>query len=97
MIPGERDRREHLVSAVDGFYMGRSRSVNFLRVRAVLVAAALAHRFAAEMDLVGAVQQSVEDGVGQRRVTDVVMPMFERQLAGDERGADADAIVEQFE
>src|SRR6266508_1636828 len=49
------------------------------------------------MDLVSVVQEPVEDGVGERRIADVVVPMIERQLAGEKGGASADAVVEQFE
>ena len=56
-----------------------------------------AHRFSLEMDFVGVVQEPVEDRVGKRGIADVVVPEFERKLAGDESGASADAVVEQFE
>ena len=49
------------------------------------------------MELVGAVHEPVEDGVGEGRIAEVVVPMLNRKLAGDERGAGADTIVEQFE
>jgi len=38
-----------------------------------------------------------EDRVGQGGIADQVLPMLDRQLAGDEGGALAVAIVEQFE
>ena len=63
----------------------------------IVCAGAFAHRFSLEMDLVGVVQEPVEDRVGERGIADVVVPEFERELAGDESGATADAVVEQFE
>ena len=49
------------------------------------------------MNFVGAVDQAIEDGVGERRVADVVMPVLDGKLAGQECGANADAIIEQFQ
>ena len=45
----------------------------------------------------GIVHEPVEDRVGEGRITDVIVPVIERQLAGDERGAPADTVVEEFE
>ena len=33
----------------------------------------------------GVVQQAVEDGVGQGGFAEVVVPVFDRELAGDQR------------
>ena len=49
------------------------------------------------MNLVRAVQEAVKDCVGEGRVADVFVPMLDGELAGEERGACADAIIEQFE
>lgn len=40
--------------------------------------------------------EPIEDRVGGRRVLQPRMPVFERQLAGNDRGVRADAIVEHF-
>ncbi len=69
----------------------------FGRLAGVGVGRPFAHRLAFEMDLVCAVYKAVEDCVGERWVADVLMPMLEGQLAGDERRSGADAIVQQFE
>ena len=45
----------------------------------------------------GVVQKPVEDRIGERWITDVVVPEFEWKLAGDEGGASADTVVEEFE
>ena len=44
----------------------------------------------------GVVKDAVANGVGQRRVADVRVPLFGEQLAGDDGGAQAVAIVEDF-
>ena len=41
--------------------------------------------------------QTVENRIRQRRVTDGLMPMFDRQLAGDDGGAGAVPVIEDFE
>jgi hypothetical protein len=46
---------------------------------------------------VGVVDEAVEDGVGEGGVAEDVVPVVEGELAGDERGAFAVAIVEHFE
>ena len=40
---------------------------------------------------------AVEDGVGEGRIVEVGVPMFDRQLTGDQSGFAGSAIVEQFE
>ena len=44
-----------------------------------------------------AVHDTVEDGVGQGWIVEVGVPMFDRQLTGDQRRFAGNAIVEQFE
>ncbi len=41
--------------------------------------------------------EPVEDRVGERRVLQPGVPVFQWQLAGNDRGARANAIVEHFE
>jgi hypothetical protein len=41
--------------------------------------------------------QAVEDGIGQRRVADRVMPMLHRQLAGDNGRARPMAVIEDLQ
>ena len=43
------------------------------------------------------VDQAVEDGVAEGGVADDVVPVFEGELAGDEGGAPAVAVVEDLE
>src|ERR1700682_306135 len=44
-----------------------------------------------------AVDDAIEDSVGQRRIVEVCVPVVDRQLTGDQRRFAGDAIVEQFE
>jgi hypothetical protein len=46
---------------------------------------------------VAAVDDAIEDGVGECRVVEVGVPGLDRQLARDDGGARTDAVVEQFE
>jgi len=48
------------------------------------VSGELAHRLTSQFEAARAVQQPVEDGVCQGRLADVVVPVFGRQLAGDQ-------------
>ena len=48
---------------------------------------------AAKLDAVGVVDDAVEDGVGQGRIADQIMPAVHRDLAGDQRGAAAVAFL----
>ena len=41
--------------------------------------------------------EAVEDGVGEGRVSDDVVPLLDRELAGDEGRADAVPVLEDFE
>ena len=71
MVPGDRDRQEHRFSAVLGFYLEWSRSVNFLLAGRGFVGAGggtFAHRISFEVKLVGAVHEPVEAGVGEGRI-----------------------------
>ncbi len=42
-------------------------------------------------------QQAVEDGIGKGWIADIVVPVLDGQLAGNDGGARAHAIVEHFE
>jgi hypothetical protein len=44
-----------------------------------------------------AVHDAVENGVGQGRVVEIRVPMFDRQLTGDQGSFAGGAIVKQFE
>lgn len=56
----------------------------------------LAHRAALERDAMTVVHESVEDGVGERRLVDVCVPLIDGKLAGDERGLLVVAILEDL-
>jgi len=44
-----------------------------------------------------AMHDAVEDGVGQCRIVEVGVPMFNRQLAGDQRRFAGGTVVEDFQ
>jgi hypothetical protein len=54
-------------------------------------------RIPIQIDLVGVVDEAVEDGVGQRGVTDGGMPVINRKLAGHDRRARAVPVVEHLQ
>ena len=49
------------------------------------------------MDLVGAVHEPIEDRVSECGIADVLVPVLDRKLTGDEGGSHADPIIEQLE
>jgi hypothetical protein len=53
--------------------------------------------FAGEVEAVGVVDQAIEDGIGVGRVADQLMPAVDRQLAGDNGGAAAVAVIEDLQ
>ena len=57
----------------------------------------LSHGFSLEFERVGAVHEAVEDRVGEGRVAEVVVPFLDRQLAGDDGGAPAVAVLDDLE
>ena len=57
----------------------------------------LAHGFAFKTELVRAVHQTVENSVSERRVADIVVPVIDGKLAGDQCRASADTVIEEFE
>ena len=75
----------------------RSGSLRGLRsdVAAVL-GAGLAQRRPVEGDAVGVVDEPVEDGVGEGGLADDLVPGLQRQLAGDDGGAAAVALLDDL-
>ena len=55
------------------------------------------HALAVEIDSVGVVDQAVEDGVGVGGIADQRVPLIDRELAGDDGGAAAVAILEDLQ
>jgi hypothetical protein len=66
-------------------------------VKSVALGGDLAHAFSFQDETVGVVDEAVEDGVGERRIADDIVPVFDRDLAGDDGGGAAVAIVDDFE
>ena len=57
----------------------------------------LAHRFALQLDLVGAVDDAIKNGIGKLRITQILMPMGHRHLACEERGAYPGPVVQDLQ
>ena len=60
-------------------------------------AAGFSEAVAGDAELVGVVDEAVEDGVGEGGVAEVVVPGVWGELAGDEGAAGVVAVVEEFE
>jgi hypothetical protein len=58
---------------------------------------ALAQTFSGELDPVGVVDDSVENGVGKRRGANHIVPAIDGNLAGDDQGALVIAVLDDFE
>jgi hypothetical protein len=50
-----------------------------------------------QIDAIGIVDDAVEDGVGERRDSDHLVPAVDRNLAGDDDRAFVIAILDDFE
>ena len=57
----------------------------------------LAQTFSGELDPVGVVDDSVENGVGERRDANHIVPAIDGNLAGDDEGALVVAVLDDFE
>src|SRR5829696_4389304 len=56
-----------------------------------------AQRIALELEAMGIMDDAVEDGVGDGRFADDVVPTIDRDLAGDEGGAAAAALLDDLQ
>ena len=56
----------------------------------------LAQAIAAQLQPMGVVDDPVEDRVGESRLADQVLPAVDRDLASDQRGAAAVAVLDDF-
>src|SRR5208337_3507075 len=61
------------------------------------MSAFLAHAFAFELDPVRVMDDAVEDGVGIGGIADEIVPFLDGRLAGDDGGAAAIALLDEFE
>jgi hypothetical protein len=57
----------------------------------------LAQAVAAELQAMRVVDDAVEDGVGEGRFADQVVPAVDRDLAGDQRGTAAVAVFDDLQ
>ena len=53
--------------------------------------------FAGEVEAVCVVNEAIQDGVGVGGIADQLMPSIDRQLAGDDGGAAAVAVIEDLQ
>ena len=51
------------------------------------------HGPALQVEPMGVVDEAIEDGIGQGRVADDIVPLLDRQLAGDDGGAAPVAVL----
>ena len=57
----------------------------------------LAHAVSGHGEAVSVVDEAVEDGVGEGRIADHLVPLLDRDLAGDEGRAAAVAVLEDLQ
>ena len=57
---------------------------------------AFTHGLTFEIEFVGVVHQSVEDGVGQGGIAEVLMPVRHWQLTGDQGRTDIEAVIQDL-
>jgi hypothetical protein len=57
----------------------------------------LAPPFSGELDPVGVMDDSVEDGLGERREANHIVPAIDGNLAGDDEGAFVVSVLDDFE
>ena len=63
----------------------------------VLFASGPAHAFAGELDAVGVVNETVQDGVSIGRIADYFVPSVDWKLGSNHRGAASIAFLEDFQ
>ena len=56
----------------------------------------LSHRFSFKLNSVSIVNQSIHNGVGDGRIPDVIMPVINGELAGNEGGGAPASFFDQF-
>lgn len=55
------------------------------------------HGLTFEIELVGVVHQSIENGVGQGRIAEVLMPVRHWQLTGDQGRTDIETVIQDLQ
>ena len=58
---------------------------------------AIAESFTTELNSVSVVNDAVEDGVGEGRIADYVVPLGDGNLTGDQEGMEVVPILDDFE
>ena len=93
-IPRHRGQPFHASGSLTDLCM---ESFSTHRVKRFQFARALPHALACEGQPVGVMDEAVQDGIGQGRIADGLVPVLHRELAGDNRGAAAVAVFEDFQ
>ena len=68
-----------------------------LVVKRAFFGGVFAHAFSFDLQTMGVVDEAVEDGVGERGIADDVVPLIDRNLAGDQNRRALMAVFEDFE
>ena len=55
------------------------------------------HGFSFQIERVGVVHEAVEDGIGECGIADDVVPLFDRQLRGDDGRTGGVSVIEDVE
>lgn len=55
------------------------------------------HGFSFQLNSVAVVNQSVQDGIGKGGIPDMIMPMVNRELTGNQGGTRSVAVLDDFE
>ena len=92
--------RGHLFRSDDGHPVGAKRRWDFLILTDPSVSVKflfLSHGSSFQLNSVSIVNQSVQDGIGDGRVPDMIMPVFNRELTGDQGGTRSITVFDDFE
>ena len=66
-------------------------------VKSLIACVLLSHAFSGELQAVSIVNEAIQDGVAEGWVADNFVPMFNRDLAGDDGGGATVAIIEDLQ
>lgn len=66
-------------------------------VKSMIAGVLLSHAFSGELQAVSVVNKAIQDGIAEGWVADHVVPMFDRDLAGDDGGGATVAIIKDLQ
>ncbi len=93
-IPRHRGQPFHASGSLTDWCM---ESGSARRVKRFQCSRALTHALAGKGQPVRVVDEAVQDGIGQGRIADRFVPVLHRELTGNDRGAAAVAVFEDFQ